>query len=139
MNSIVMKKILLVVFVACLFTAAGGAQNLVGMSSGDITSYLKDKKGINPDSLMLNKNSNGTSYISYQTAEKKIVYFLDSSNTCYTYRVIYPYNQLNSVLKKLDEQFVPQGRFKWLVYGRQTFVITLEPNEDFFVTDMSLQ
>ncbi len=133
-----MRKILFFLFVVCLINK-GLTQNLVGMSTDDVKSYLRDKKGISQDSLTLNKNTDGTSYIAFQTGERRIVYFFDNSNNCYTYRVIYPYSQLNAVLKKLDDQFVQQGRFKWIVRGRQTFVIVLEPNDDFFVTDLSVQ
>jgi hypothetical protein len=133
-----MKNIFLLLVMMCL-VRMGISQNLVGMSVDDIKSYLNEKKGVSPDSIFLNKNSDGTSYLSFSSAGKKIVYFLDSDNKCSTYRVIYPYSQLNAVLKNLDGKFTAEGRFKWTVPGRQTFVITLEPNDDFFVTDMFLQ
>ena len=115
------------------------SQNLVGMSNAAIITYLEKTKGIPSDSLQTGTNSDGKSYISFETGEKKIIYFLDSTGNCYCYRIIYPYSELNSILAKLDKQFTSQGRFQWLVTGRKNFLITLEPNDDFFVTDTTLE
>ncbi len=134
-----MKKVLFLLFVTVFWLHPARSQNLVGMSSVAIVSYLEKSKGINPDSLQKGTNSDGKSYISFENTEKKTIYFLDSAGNCYCYRIIYPYNMLNAILAKLDKQFTQQGRFQWFVSGNKNFLITLEPNDDFFVTDTTLE
>jgi hypothetical protein len=120
------------------FVPSGRAQNLVGMSSDQIFTFLKNK-GISTDSIQTAKNSNGSTYLSYENSKNKFIYFLDSTMTCYCYRVVYPYSELNSTIKKLDEKFVHTGHFKWMDYEKETYEIKLEKLEGYFVTDVFLE
>lgn len=123
------------IFTFILIIKSGLSQNLVGMNSDQIFSFLH-KKGISVDSIETAKNKNGSNYISYDNKQNKIIYFLNSSMVCYCYRVIYSNEELDKVIKQLNERFRRLGENRWLDDEDVPYEIILEQKKDFFVTDM---
>lgn len=129
-----MRKLLLtLITLMMLAPAPAQAQEFIGLSGKKIRDMMaSENPGLTPDNAMRNNIFRYLKYYSENDSETWLI-FLDDRDRCNGVRITYSINGYEAAIKKLNEEYKPEGHNTWSYrVGRDKITVIVKKDAWYF-------
>jgi hypothetical protein len=125
-----MKKLILIIVNILLLAELTMGQPRLGQKLTTIYSEVKADKEYHD--LKIGTNKHGIQYLKYSSETYNYLHFFDKDGYSECYMIISAYENLNSAIKYMDDNFVRQSSTLWINYGPRDLLYELIKDDDSF-------